>query len=198
MHDWVSSDIGLVVHKHEPIKRSQESCGLRAISIEFIWVDTLESACFVFLIVLRKIFERKRVISSAARSARRFVACCLRGMHSKGSEDIFVSWFVFIIIFIAGRIIKWSKGSCLLLFLNCLCCGYYSFCKWHWISRFRWSFSTRWWSGWYSSLFKKDEVNPREWVIFKSEFVLSQLKTFKFVFLDAYFKPYAIDIADRH
>jgi len=56
----------------------------------------------------------------------------------------------------------------------------------------------RWWSGWYSSLFKENEVNSREWVILESEFALSQSKAFKFVFSEVYFKPYAIDVTDRY
>ena len=124
--------------------------------------------------------------------------CCSRQSHPKGSKDIFVIWFVIITVVVITRIIKWSEGSFLLLFFNCFCCGCYSFCKWNQISRFRWSFSARWWSSWFSTLFKENEVNPRKWVIFESEFASSQSKAFKFVFLDAYFKPYAIDVTDRY
>jgi len=56
----------------------------------------------------------------------------------------------------------------------------------------------RWWSSWFPTLFEKNEVNPQKWVVLESKFVSSQLKAFKFVFLDAYFKPYAIDITDRY
>jgi len=77
MHDWVLCNVSSVVHEHESIESSQESCGLGVISIEFVGVDTFESACFIFLIVLGKIFKGEGVISSAARSARRFVASCL-------------------------------------------------------------------------------------------------------------------------
>jgi len=47
-------------------------------------------------------------------------------------------------------------------------------------------------------LFKKDEIDSREWVVFESEFLSSQSKAFEFVVLDAYFKPYAIDVADGY
>jgi len=77
MHDRVLCDVSFVVHEHESIEGSQESRGLGAISIEFVGVDTFKSACFIFLIVLGKIFKRKGVISSATRSARRFIASCL-------------------------------------------------------------------------------------------------------------------------
>ena len=56
----------------------------------------------------------------------------------------------------------------------------------------------RWWSGRFSALFKPNEVNSRKWVVFKSKFISSQSKAFKFVSSDAYFKPYAIDITDRY
>jgi len=49
-----------------------------------------------------------------------------------------------------------------------------------------------------STLFKENEVNPRKQVVLESEFTLSQSKAFKFVFSDAYFKPYAVDITDRY
>jgi len=35
-------------------------------------------------------------------------------------------------------------------------------------------------------------------VVLESKFVSSQLKAFEFVFLDTYFEPYAIDVADRY
>jgi len=35
-------------------------------------------------------------------------------------------------------------------------------------------------------------------VVFESEFISSQSKAFKLVSSDMYFKPYAIDIADRY
>ena len=85
MHNWVFCDVSSVVHEHESIESGQESCGLRAISIEFVRVDTFESVCFIFLIVFGKIFKRKRVISSAARSTGRFVACCVKVQDLDGA-----------------------------------------------------------------------------------------------------------------
>jgi len=76
MHDQVFCDVSFVVYEHESIESGQELCGLGAISIKFIGVDTFESACFIFLIFLGKIFKGKGVISSAVRMARRFVANC--------------------------------------------------------------------------------------------------------------------------
>ena len=77
MHNRVLCDVGSVVHEHESIESGQESCGLGAISIEFVGVNTFESMCFIFLIVLGEIFKGEGIISSAARSTRRFVASCL-------------------------------------------------------------------------------------------------------------------------
>jgi len=45
---------------------------------------------------------------------------------------------------------------------------------------------------------KQVKVNSRERVVLESKFGLSQLETFKFVFSEVYFKPYAINIADQY
>ena len=199
VHDWVFSDISFVVHEHEPIERSQESCSLQAIPIEFVWVNAFESVCFVFLIILRKVLKSEGIVSGTVRSAWRFVACSLRWLHPKGSKDIFVFWFVvFIIVFIARGVVEWSGWSLSLLFFNQGCCSCYSCCKWFLSLWFRWSFSMRWWSRRFSTLFKEDEINSREWVVFESKFLSSQSKVFEFVSSDAYFKPYAINVADRY
>jgi len=51
MHDWVFCDVGPIVHEHESIEGGQESCGLGAISIEFVRVNTFKLVCFIFLVV---------------------------------------------------------------------------------------------------------------------------------------------------
>ena len=199
MHDWVFHNVGLVVHKHELIKGSQESCGLRAISIVLVWVNTLKLLClFFFVIILGKVPKGEGVISSTARSARRFVACCLWRSYGKRSKGIFILRCVIVVIIAAARVVKWSRGSLLCLFYSQCHCSCYFFCKWRQSLWFRWSFSTRWWSSWFSTLFKKDEVDSRERVVLESKFASSQLKAFKFILSDAYFKPYAIDVADRY
>jgi len=154
MYDWVLCDISSVVHEHESIESGQESCSLRAISIEFVGVNTFKSACFIFLIVLGKIFKRKGVVSGTVRTVRGFITSRLRRSHSKGSKDIFILWpLVFIVALIIRRVIKRGWGSFFLFLLYSLCCGYYSFYKWY-CFRFGWSFGARRWLRRFSTLFK--------------------------------------------
>jgi len=167
MHDRVFCDVGPIVHKHESIKGGQKSCSLRTISIECVRVNTFKSTCFIFFVVLGEIFEGEGIISSASRSARRFVAGCLRWSHSKQSKDIFVLWFVVFFIFIAGRVIEWHQRSFFLFPLNYLCCSFHGCFEWCCL-RLRWSFSVRRWSGRFSTLFKWNEVYAWKWVVFKS------------------------------
>jgi len=47
-------------------------------------------------------------------------------------------------------------------------------------------------------LFKRNEVYARQWVVFESEFILSQSKAFKFVSSDVYFKPYTINVTNQY
>ena len=162
-------------------------------------MNAFKSACFVFLIIFRKILKGEGIISSTTRSVWRFVMCCLGRSHSKGLKDIFVFWFVvFVIIFIARGVVEWSGWSLSLFFFNQGHCSCYGCCKWFLGPWFGWSFSARWWSRRFSTLFKEDEINSREWVVFESEFLSSQSKAFEFVSSDAYFKPYAINVADRY
>jgi len=154
VHDWVFCNVSPIVHKHESIEGGQESHGLRVISIEFVGVDTFKSACFIFLIIFGKILKRKWVISSAARSTGRFVACCLGQLHPKRSKDIFVLWpTVFFLVFIARRVVEWCRGSFFLFPLNYLGGSYYSFFKWRscWLGG---SFNAGQWLRGFSTLFK--------------------------------------------